>query len=129
MTTSPPGVSGVDFVTVFVKDYSAATAFYGDVLGLPRSAEYGSFHGSEYETGSLTLQVMEAAAIGREFQPSTHPIALHVDDVAAARAGLEAGGVRFFGDTIDSGVCHMAIFEDPDGNTLMFHNRYAPRPG
>jgi hypothetical protein len=25
-------------------------------------------------------------------------------------------------------VCHMAIFADPDGNTLMFHNRYAPQP-
>ena len=30
------------------------------------------------------------------------------------------------GDTIDSGVCHQAIFEDPDGNMLDLHNRYAP---
>ena len=29
-------------------------------------------------------------------------------------------------DTIDSGVCHMAPFADPDGNALMFHHRYAP---
>ena len=31
------------------------------------------------------------------------------------------------GDTFDTGVCHMALFADPDGNGLMLHNRYAPR--
>jgi predicted enzyme related to lactoylglutathione lyase len=127
--TAQPSVTGVDFVTVFVKDYDAATEFYGTLLGLPRSAQYGRRNGCEFETGNLTLQVMEAAAIGREFAPSTHPIALHVDDVAAAREALESQGVTFFGETIDSGVCYMAIFADPDGNTLMFHNRYAPRSG
>jgi hypothetical protein len=50
-----------------------------------------------------------------------------VEDVEAARAGLESRGISFFGDTMDSGVCHMAFFQDPDGNALMFHNRYAPR--
>jgi catechol 2,3-dioxygenase-like lactoylglutathione lyase family enzyme len=120
-------ITGVDFVTVFVDDFAAATDFYGTKLGLECSADYGKTPGAEYETGSLTLQVMHAKSIGREFQASTHPIALHVDDVAAARAGLEAQGVTFFGETIDSGVCHMAIFPDPDGNLLMFHNRYAPK--
>jgi predicted enzyme related to lactoylglutathione lyase len=124
---SAPLVTGVDFVTVFVKDYAAATEFYGTVLGLPVSAEYGKFRGCEFDAGGLTLQVMDAAAIGRTFEPSTHPIALHVEDVAAARGTLESAGVTFLGDTIDSGVCHMAIFADPDGNVLMFHNRYAPR--
>jgi predicted enzyme related to lactoylglutathione lyase len=120
-------VTGVDFVTVFVKDFPAAVEFYGSLLGLERSAEYGKFDGCEFEAGNLTLQVMSSAAIGREFEPSTHPIALHVDDVAAARSEAEANGVTFVADTIDSGVCHMAIFTDPDGNTLMFHNRYAPK--
>jgi predicted enzyme related to lactoylglutathione lyase len=54
------------------------------------------------------------------------PIALHVDDVATAREHLEAQGVTFSGDTIDSGVCHQAIFRDPAGNTLDLHHRYAP---
>ena len=70
---------------------------------------------------------MDAAAIGREFKPSGHPIALHVEDVEAARAKLEAQGVEFHAETIDSGVCHMAFFSDPDGNALMLHNRYAPK--
>jgi catechol 2,3-dioxygenase-like lactoylglutathione lyase family enzyme len=120
-------VTGVDFVTVFVKDYPAAQKFYGEVLGLEQSKDYEKIPAGEYETGSLTLQVMDAAAIGRDFEPSGHPIAFHVEDVEAARAGLEAQGVEFLAETMDSGVCHMAFFRDPDGNALMFHNRYAPQ--
>jgi predicted enzyme related to lactoylglutathione lyase len=120
-------VTGVDFATVFVDDFGAAVEFYGGVLGLEKSAQYGKVDGCEFETGNLTLQVMNAPAIGREFTPSGHPIALHVDDVKAARAELEERGVTFLAETIDSGVCHMAIFQDPAGNALMFHNRYAPR--
>ncbi len=81
----------------------------------------------EFETGTLTLAVMQSDAFGMEFSPHSHPIALHVGDVAAARAELEAKGVGFQRDDIDSGVCHMAYFADPDGNQLMFHHRYAPR--
>jgi predicted enzyme related to lactoylglutathione lyase len=120
-------VTGADFLTVFVADFDAAKEFYGSVLGLPCSAEYGKVAGAEFETGNLTLQVLDAAAVGREFEPSTHPLALHVDDVEATRAELEAKGVRFLADTMDSGVCHMVPFADPDGNVLMLHHRYAPR--
>lgn len=125
--TSATTVTGVDFVTVFVKDYPAALEFYGELLGLEHSVDYEKIPAGEFETGSLTLQVMDAAAVGQEFKPNGHPIALHVDDVAAARADLESKGVEFQGETLDSGVCHMAFFRDPDGNVLMFHNRYAPR--
>jgi predicted enzyme related to lactoylglutathione lyase len=124
---SDVSVSGVDFATVFVKDYPSAVQFYGEVLGLEHSVDYGKIPAGEFETGSLTLQVVDAGSVGREFEPSSHPIALHVDDVEAARKALEAEGVVFHGETIDSGVCHMAFFSDPDGNALMFHNRYAPR--
>jgi predicted enzyme related to lactoylglutathione lyase len=62
-----------------------------------------------------------------EFAPqkNAHP-ALHVDDVEAARKELEDKGVEFMGETFDTGVCHMALFTDPDGNDLMLHNRYKP---
>jgi catechol 2,3-dioxygenase-like lactoylglutathione lyase family enzyme len=125
--TSPTTVTGVDFVTVFVKDYPAAQKFYGELLGLEQSKDYQKIPAGEYETGSLTLQVMDAASVGREFKPNGHPIAFHVDDVEAARANLESHGVEFLAETMDSGVCHMAFFNDPDGNVLMFHNRYAPQ--
>jgi predicted enzyme related to lactoylglutathione lyase len=120
-------IEGVDFLTVFVDDYEAATRFYGDLLGLAR-LDYGKVPGGEFETGSLTLQVMEASAIGREFTPRGHPLALHVEDVESARRELEDKGIEFHGETMDSGVCHMAFFSDPAGNALMLHKRYAPRP-
>ncbi|MDX6635998.1 MAG: hypothetical protein QOF06_2201 [Solirubrobacterales bacterium] len=119
-------VSGVDFAVVFVDDYDAAVGFYRDVLGLEH-LDYGKIPGGEFETGSLTLQVVEASAIGRDFEPSGHPIALHVEDVEAARSELEGKGVGFSADTLDTGVCHMAPFADPAGNALMLHKRYAPR--
>jgi len=125
--TSPTSVTGVDFLTVFVKDYPAALKFYGETLGLEHSVDYEKIPAGEFETGNLTLQVMDAASVGREFSPNGHPIALHVEDVEAARAKLEAAGVEFLAETMDSGVCHMAFFNDPDGNVLMFHNRYAPK--
>jgi predicted enzyme related to lactoylglutathione lyase len=120
-------VTGVDFATIFVRDYEAAKAFYGGLLGLENAVDYGKVPGGEFETGNLTLQLMDAESIGRQFEPSSHPIAFHVEDVEASRAELESEGVTFLGETIDSGVCHMAIFSDPDGNTLMLHHRYAPR--
>jgi len=46
--------------------------------------------------------------------------------MAKARAELEAKGVVFYGDVMDTGVCHMSFFADPDGNDLMLHHRYAP---
>ena len=120
-------VTGVDFITVPTRDFERASAFYGGVLGLECSTRWGRMPAAEFETGTLTIAVMQSDAFGLEFQRHSHPIALHVPDVAAARAELEAAGVEFAGDTIDSGVCHMAHFRDPDGNILMLHHRYAPR--
>jgi len=125
MSASPIG--GVDFATVFVTDYPRAVEFYGEVLGLEHSVDYGKIPGGEFETGNLTLQVLEAAAVGQEFKPSTHPIAFHVDNVEATQAGLESKGIGFLAETMDSGVCHLVPFADPDGNVLMLHHRYAPR--
>ncbi len=126
MSTTTPLVTGVDFITVPTRDFEAASAFYGDVLGLRRSKRWGQMPAAEFETGTLTIAVMQSDAFGLEFQPHTHPIALHVGDVAAARAHLEEQGVTFAPETVDSGVCHMAYFRDPDGNALMLHHRYAP---
>jgi catechol 2,3-dioxygenase-like lactoylglutathione lyase family enzyme len=127
MVDQTPLITGVDFVYVPTRDFAAAEHFYETVLGLPRVAKYGSHPGGEFETGNLTIQVLEAEAFGLEFTPSRNPIALHVEDIEAARLELESRGVTFSGE-IDSGVCHMAHFQDPDGNQLMLHNRYAPKP-
>ncbi len=122
-----PLVTGVDFAAVPTRDLDAAVRFYGEVLGLPMSVHRPDRHFAEFETGNLTLNVHVAERMGLPFEPNHSALALHVDDVAAARATLEERGVRFAGETFDTGVCHMAFFADPDGNALMLHHRYAPR--
>ena len=120
-------VTGTDFVYLPTQDFDRAVEFYGTTLGLRCSARYGKMPGAEFETGNLTLAVIEAEKFGVEFHRNRNAIALHVEDVEAGRAELESRGVEFSADTIDSGVCHMAFFQDPDGNALMLHNRYAPK--
>jgi predicted enzyme related to lactoylglutathione lyase len=127
-TASETIVTGVDFVSMPTQDLERAVAFYGDTLGLERSAYMPERNFAEFETGNLTLNVNDPEKMGiGSFAANASAIALHVDDVAAARATLESRGVAFQGDIFDTGVCHMAFFADPDGNPLMLHHRYAPR--
>src|SRR4051794_14689141 len=127
MSTETSLVTGVDFVGVPVTDYHAAAEFYGDALGLPFVKRWGTFPAGEFQAGNLTLALVQPDAFGQEFRASTSWVALQVDDVAAVRADLEAKGIEFHRDTMDSGVCHMAFFSAPDGNTLILHHRYAPK--
>ena len=125
-------ITGVDFVAVPTNDFDASVRFYEEVLGLPCIERYGAMPGAEFQAGNLTLAVMQNDAFGQPFSPNSMVIALQVDDVAAARAELEAAGVEFKTETFDSGVCHQAIFSDPAGNPLDLHHRYAPpkpKPG
>ena len=121
-----PLVTGTDFITVATQDFDAAAEFYGEVLGLPLSKRWGNRPAGEFETGNLTIAVMQSDAFGIEFHANKHPIEFRVDDVQAAQAELEGRGVAFKGEILDSGVCHQAFFEDPDGNALALHHRYAP---
>ena len=115
-----------DFVSVPVRDLDRADEFYGGTLGLPRSRGY-SERWREFELGNVSLALIPIEMLGREeHTPNTAPIAIRVADVAEAREKLEAAGVEFPIDTIDSGVCHIAPFRDPDGNALQLHRRYAP---
>jgi predicted enzyme related to lactoylglutathione lyase len=119
-------ITGVDFVTVPAQDFEASVHFYGTVLGLAHVKRWGDMPGAEFQAGNLTLAVMDPTAFGQEFHPHRLPIAFQVEDVAAARAHLEAQGVQFISEMIDSGFCHQAIFLDPAGNVLDLHHRYAP---
>jgi len=120
-------VEQVDFVSVLTQDISRAKRFYGETLGLPIETE--GENDLEFTLGQVTLDVFDPASVGRPFVPSPAGIAIRVPDVASARAALEAEGVAFEGDIVDTGVCHFAFFKDPDGNRLMLHRRYAPRAG
>jgi catechol 2,3-dioxygenase-like lactoylglutathione lyase family enzyme len=117
-------VERVDFVSFLTEDIPRAKRFYAEVLGLEIETE--AENDMEFRAGQVTLDIFDPASIGQPFAPSPAGLALRVPDVAAARADLEAKGVQFDGETVDTGVCHMAFFKDPDGNALMLHRRYAP---
>lgn len=115
-------IERVDFVDIPSRDVERSIAFYRDVLELPQNPRVPV----EFEAGNVTLAIWEPEDQGVDFPKSgAHGIALRVADVTAARAELEAKGVEFIGDR-DSGVCNMAFFEDPDGNSLILHRRYSP---
>jgi catechol 2,3-dioxygenase-like lactoylglutathione lyase family enzyme len=118
-------VEHVDFVSVLTQDIPRAKRFYAETLGLEIETE--GEHDMEFRLGQVTLDVFNPASQGQPFAPNLGGVALRVPDVAAARALLEEKGVEFDGETLDTGVCHMAFFHDPDGNLLLLHRRYAPR--
>jgi catechol 2,3-dioxygenase-like lactoylglutathione lyase family enzyme len=116
-------IKRVDFIGIPSQDADRARAFYRDVLGLRPDAN------AQYESwaGDTCLGIWEPERIGMPFHPQKgNPLPLGVEDVPAARAALEEQGVQFSGETLDTGVCHMAFFADPDGNDLMLHHRYKP---
>ena len=116
-------ITKLDFVAVPSQDAERSRRFYGETLQLrpDRNAH------NDFWVGHTCLGIWEPAQFGMEFSPQKNAhLALHVDDVAEARAALEGKGVTFAGEILDTGVCHMTFFTDPDGNDLMLHHRYAP---
>ncbi|MBA3246222.1 MAG: VOC family protein [Actinobacteria bacterium] len=117
-------VEQVDFVAIPTQDLDRAIAFYRDVIELPQSPHATN----EFEAGNVTLAIWKPEDLGYEFKDNGQgDVALRVPDVAAARAELEGKGIEFVGETLDTGVCQMAFFADPDGNSLTLHRRYRPR--
>jgi predicted enzyme related to lactoylglutathione lyase len=116
----------VDFVAVPTRERDRAEKFYGETLGLEKNP-LSTDTWIEFETGNLTLALVEPEKLGIPFAPlPVGTIALRVPDVAETRRKLEKAGIEFVGGTFDSGVCNGAAFKDPDGNGLMLHHRYAP---
>ncbi|WP_249019723.1 VOC family protein [Conexibacter sp. S30A1] len=125
--TTPTNTLGIvqrtDFVSIPVQDMQRAKVFYRDTLGM--SSPDWNANWPEIETGNVSLYLVDPTQMGTSFAPHTAPLALRVADVAEAKRTLEQRGVAFTGEH-DSGVCNMAFFNDPEGNALMLHRRYAP---
>ena len=119
-------VQRTDFVGINVTDRGKAAEFYGTTLGLtrnPLSSDEWPELGAD--NVGLVLSTPEQKG-GGEYNPEV-AIAFRVPDVAQSMERLRAVGVEFESpEPYDTGVCHMAFFHDPDGNSLMLHRRYAP---
>jgi catechol 2,3-dioxygenase-like lactoylglutathione lyase family enzyme len=115
-------IEKLDFIAIPSTDADRTQKFYVETLGLrpDPKAKY------EFWVGQTCCGIWEPARLGWEFAPQRNGhLALHVPDIEAARTELEAKGIEFFGETLDTGVCFMAFFRDPDGNDLMLHHHYA----
>lgn len=119
------GIERIDFVSVPARDLERARRFYGETLGLARNPR----NPDEFEAVNVTLTLWQPEAQGVSFSPNTAGVALRVPDVNRAREQLAAQGVEFLGETVDTGVCLMGFFSDPDGNVLILHRRYAAPDG
>ena len=119
-------VERTDFISVPVTDMERARRFYAETVGIPFATDDSAF--PEFQLGeNVSMYLITMESIGQQFTaPHSAHIALRVPDVAETRRELEERGVEFEGETLDTGVCHMAFFRDPDGNALMLHRRYAP---
>lgn len=118
-------VTATDFVTIPITDFETSKAFYRDTLGLTEGKQWGDMPAQEYETGNLTIAIMDPTAFGMPFRNAGgSSVVLQVDDFDSAKAELENAGVEFVTDKIESPVCSQAYFKDPDGNVLGIHRRF-----
>ena len=115
-------VERIDFVSFFTEDIPRAKRFYSEVLGLELESEGDG--DMEFRAGQVTLDIFDPSSVGQTFAPSPAGLALRVPDVAQARGELEVLGVVFDGETVQTSVCRMAFFKDPDGNALILHRRF-----
>ena len=130
MSSSPTAavrITEIAFTAYPVTDIARARAFYETLLGLQSGVKY-EHEGKawiEYDIGPGTMAISNMGA--EIWKPSANggSVALEVDDFDGAVAALRAGGARFAIEPMDSGVCRMAGVLDPDGNSLMIHQRRA----
>ena len=109
-------IKKIAFIGHRVMDMERAKKFYGELLGLEKTAEHeGKW--VEFDTPEGKSIALEA------FSPEGTPpyMALETDDIVAEVARLKDAGVEVLLDLQDNKVCKMAIIKDSEGNGLMLH--------
>ncbi len=109
-------IKKVAFIGHRVQDMERAKRFYGELLGLEKTAEY--------ENKWCEFDTPEGKSIALDsFSPAGTPpyLALETDDIEAEVARLKQAGVEVLMEIRDNKVCKMAIIRDSEGNGLMLH--------
>jgi catechol 2,3-dioxygenase-like lactoylglutathione lyase family enzyme len=119
-----PWAAGIDAITLFVEDLSAAREFYGRAFGLP--VHFEDEHSAVFRFGSTLINLLKAeeaqelvapAAVGGPQAGARFQFTIGVDDVDARCDDLRARGVEILNGPVDRpwGV-RTAAFRDPAGN-------------
>ena len=118
-------ITKLDFVGIPSQDAERSRAFYVDTLGL-RPDEHSQLRvlGRRHVLRHLGAR---AAWACRSRRRRTRTRRCTSTTSRRRAPSWRPRASTFYGETFDTGVCHMAFFTDPDGNDLMLHHRYAPR--
>jgi predicted enzyme related to lactoylglutathione lyase len=114
-------IKEIAFVAIAVSDAERARKFYQETLELKPGTTAMAGAWVEYDLGTTTIGV----GCHPDWKPSREgtTVAFEVDDIDAAIAKLKKRGVKFDLDKLETPVCWMAQFRDPDGNKLVVHKR------
>ena len=104
-----------------VADLDASIAWFKDVLGFEEVFKVAEAGWAEVSTPAEGVSIgLGQTDEGVDGSGGSTPV-FGVVDIDAARAELEAKGVRFAGETVElPGMVRLATFFDPDGNSYMF---------
>jgi catechol 2,3-dioxygenase-like lactoylglutathione lyase family enzyme len=103
-------------VTLTVSDLERAVRFYGDVLGLAKKYQFRDYAGFECGGVEIGLKTWGELQPPREGEPC---IDLAVQSVDEGYETLSSKGVEFDKRPHDAQWgARIAVFKDPDGNTL-----------
>lgn len=127
MTARPFRVLGVQQVAVGGPDKAALRRLWIELLGLPAVGAYRSEAENVDEDILVAglgetrveidlMQPIDPSAKPRVHEPALNHVGLWVDDLAAAKAWLEAQGVRFSGDIRTGASGHPIAFIHPKGS-------------
>jgi predicted enzyme related to lactoylglutathione lyase len=114
-------IKEVAFVAIAVSDAERARKFYQEKLELKPTITAMEGNWVEYDLGPTTIGI----GCHPDWKPSREgtTVAFEVDDIDATIAKLKERGVTFDLDKLETPVCWMAQFRDPDGNKLVVHKR------
>ncbi len=120
-TGSKTAIKGIDIAAYLVRDPQAQIAFYRDVLGMTPTEVDDQGRGAEF-----TLADGSTFGVWKPEEGGTGgAIMFAVDDAKSAVEHYRARGLQL-SDVMESPVCFMAFGQDPEGNSIIIHQRKSP---
>jgi predicted enzyme related to lactoylglutathione lyase len=119
-------ITDIAFTSYAVTDVPRARKFYEEVLGLTAGSVYEG-DGMAFIEYAIGSGFMSIGAGAEAFKPGSQGgvIVFEVDDFDAFVKKLKDSQVKFVMEPMDTGACHIALVEDPDGNRVMVHKKKA----